>query len=118
MIKSMTGFGSRELKIAPFGKISLEAQVESRERARSLMELFWLKHYVDSMPEATFYAHVATGAHLRHFQHRYGFRLAEEINIPGHKEKEYIIKATSEDFRNAFEKLYPIPRIQVKTNPH
>lgn len=104
--------------IYEIGKFSLEAPVEYRDRARSLLELFWLKHYVDTMPEATFYAHVATRAHLRLYQNRYGFRVAEEISIPGHKEKEYIIKATAEDFRKAFEKLYPIPRIQVKTNPH
>jgi hypothetical protein len=95
------------------GKFSLEGAPAERDRARALLELFWVQNYIDSVPSnSLFFAHVATEAHLRLYQKRYGFRIFETVEISRDPPKnEYILVATAGELRKAFEKLYPLPSV-------
>ena len=89
------------------GKLSLQGSEGLSNRARTMLELFLLKKYVDSLPdEALFFVHTLTPGHVRLYERRYGFRVIETLQIPNQKEKEFIMEATGKELRESLRKIY------------
>jgi len=89
------------------GKLSLLGSKSLTNRARTMLELFLLKKYVDSLPdEALFFVHTLTAGHVRLYERRYGFRVIETLQIPNQKEIEYIMEATGKELRESLGKIY------------
>lgn len=102
------------LPIFELGKFSLLGTAEMRDRGRQLIELFWLRYFIDNAPpEAIFVAHVDSKAHRRLYESRYGFKMFEQIITPGQSTNEFILMVTAADIRIAFNKLYPISKPDI-----
>ena len=79
-------------------------------RVRNLLELFFLRRYFYTLPpDALYYVHSESEAHVRHYTSRYGFRLVETVEIPGQVEKAFILEATGQELREKLGKTHNIP---------
>jgi hypothetical protein len=97
--------------IFEIGKFSVNAPAKIARRVRNMLELFFLRYYVDALPpDAHFFVHAVTEAHVRLYVSRYGFHVVEEVKVPGQVETEYILEANGEELRQAFEKIHGLPR--------
>lgn len=102
------------LPIFELGKFSNIGDATVQERVRSLIELFWLRYFIDNAPpDAIFVAHVDSKAHVRRYQSRYGFKIFEQIITDGKETNEFVLMATAAELREAFSKLYPIVKPDV-----
>jgi hypothetical protein len=98
-------------KIFEIGKFSLEknAPPELRERALKMLELFMLDHYLTLYPDAIFFAHTASEAHRLLYMRRYGFKVVDEIKIPGTGQPEQILIVTAKKLREKISKRLNLP---------
>ncbi len=97
------------------GKFSLNAPVESQDRVHNMLALFLLRYYIDVLPADTLYfAHAVSKAHVRLYKSRYGFRVIEEVTVPGQAEIEYVLEATGAQIRAATTKFHNLPSIGVE----
>jgi hypothetical protein len=94
--------------IFEIGRFSLEGSGATRERAAKAIDLFLYDYYLRHYPTATFVVHVTSEAHLKLYQRRYGFEIAEAIAVPDSKNVEYILTITAENFKKAIEKRLEI----------
>lgn len=97
------------------GKFSLNAPVDSQDRVHNMLALFLLRYYIDVLPADTLYfAHAVSKAHVRLYKSRYGFKVVEEVIVPGQPEKEYVLEATGAQIRAATVKFHNLPSIGVE----
>lgn len=83
------------------GKLSLEGSRRVRDRSLKTLELFVLQYYMSRYPNAIFVVHVASEAHLKLYQQRYGFKIEESVTIPGTEMVEHILTLPAPKFREA-----------------
>lgn len=107
------------LKIYEIGKRFLDYDSatfskESIERTRSILDLFLLRFYVDlSPPESLFFVQVSDPKLAEKLNMRYGFRIVEEINIPGQVETDYILEATGMEMSTHLRRSFDIPELRL-----
>lgn len=83
------------------GKLSLEGSPQVNDRALKAIELFLYDYYLKRYPDAIFIVHVASRAHLKLYQKRYGFEIEETVNIPGSDQVEHVLTLPAAKFREA-----------------
>lgn len=84
------------------GKLSLEGNsAKVNDRALKALELFLYDYYLTRYPDAIFVVHVASAAHLRLYQKRYGFEIEEKVEIPGTDQVEHILTLSAAKFKEA-----------------
>jgi hypothetical protein len=88
----------RENKI---GKLSLEGSARVRDRSLKALELFLFHYYLSRYPKAVYVVHVASEAHLKLYQKRYGFEIEESVAIPGTDQIEHILTLPASKLREA-----------------
>lgn len=97
--------------IYEIGKLSLKKSLSGNEhdRALGLMEMMVLERLVLFHPDAVFYAHVASDAHLTLYRRNWRWRVEETVYVPyrdsstGEQRiaREYILELTAAEFRSA-----------------
>lgn len=96
--------------IFEIGKLSIQAKSSIAKRVRNLLELFWLRYYVDTYTaDAQYFVHCDSLAHVEHYERRYGLRLIETVPVPQLRETHFILSATGTEIRQALQKHHPIP---------
>lgn len=103
-----------EHKIFELGKFSINESSDSsiRARVRNVIELWVYRMYLRVYPEATFFVHVTTPAHLRLYRSRYGFEVLEQVRIPdgsGGFVTESILISSVQKLKKRMEELHNLP---------
>ena len=106
--------------IFEIGKFSVDGPPAIAERVRNLLELFLMRYYLDTYsPDANYFVHCTSLAHLRRYEQRYGLTLIETVQVPGSDKQEYVLYGTGKQIRDALSKVHPIPPrgIEIKSAP-
>ncbi|GEM_PF-3863114 len=83
------------------GKLSLEGSPRARDRSMKALELFLLQYFLSRYPNGLYLVHVASEAHLKLYEKRYGFKIIETVPIPGTDNVEHILGLSGNEFRAA-----------------